>query len=197
MIITPEMRRAWGRIGGKKRAQAFTREFQRAARACVSHESNVANGRLGGKAYVQRYGMRRLVEQARAYRFNNPSNLEKSVEAALIELSAIVPVAGEYEREAYLFPNSHCRLETGDFVFRSLKPHRVIYADGNAWHNGKKLHPSLANCADRRARDKRNDNYLLGRGWSILRLTEAEIKAYASAQGDNGALVEKLRTFFT
>lgn len=56
-----------GRRGGLKRAQAFTSEYQRAARACVRHESNVANGRKGGIAYVMKYGKRKLVEQARQY----------------------------------------------------------------------------------------------------------------------------------
>jgi hypothetical protein len=47
-------KQAIGRKGGLRRAQAFTREYQQRARARVRHESNVANGRLGGKAYVRK-----------------------------------------------------------------------------------------------------------------------------------------------
>jgi len=180
--------RAMGRKGGKSRAKAFTSEYQRVARSHVSHDACVANGRKGGIAYVQKYGMRRLIEQARQYRFEHPSDLERIVNDALQLIGAT-----DYEREAYLFTRSHCHHNTGDFVFRSIK--RVVYADGAAWHNGKKLPLSFADCADRRMRDEAYDSYLRYRGWRILRLSEAEIKAHASPRGDNSAMLAKLREF--
>ena len=55
-VLTKE-RRAFlskiGRKGGLSRAQAFTADFQRMVRACVSHEANVANGRKGGRPRKQ------------------------------------------------------------------------------------------------------------------------------------------------
>lgn len=190
VLLSPEERRArkiaGGRKGGKARAQAFTPEFQRMARSHVSHDACVANGRKGGIAYVQKYGMRRLIEQTRQYRFEHPSDLERIIADALQEIGAT-----DYEREAYLFPKSHCHHNTGDFVFRKGK--RVVYADGAAWHNGKELPLSFADCADRRMRDEAYDNYLRARGWRILRLSEAEIKAHA--RGDDGAMLAKLREF--
>jgi len=123
--------REWGRLGGLKRAQAFTSEYQRAARAKVRHESNVANGRKGGIAYVKKYGYRKLVDQARQYRLNNPSELERIVEDTLQLIGAT-----DYEREGWLFLDTDA-CNTGDFVFRSRKC--VVYADGAAWHNGKPM----------------------------------------------------------
>lgn len=180
-----------GRRGGLKRAQAFTPEYQRAARACVRHESNVANGRKGGIAYVQKYGKRKLVEQARQFRLAHPSELERSVADALQEIGAILSQVEGYEREAYIFLKSRVHHITGDFVFR--RAHKIVYADGAAWHCGKELHPSLAECADRAMRDERYDNYLRARGWRVLRLSESEIKAHA--RGDNGAMLTQLRAF--
>jgi very-short-patch-repair endonuclease len=191
-LLTPEERRArqiaGGRKGGLTRAKAFTPEFQRMARAHVSHDACVANGRLGGNAYVKKYGIRKLIEQARLYRLENPSDLERIVEGALIAIGA-----RDHEREAYLFPQSHCHHNTGDFVFRQGR--RVVYADGAAWHNGKDLPLSFADCADRRMRDEAYDNYLQARGWRILRLSETEIRAHASPHGDDGAMITKLREF--
>lgn len=191
--LTDEQReryRAMGRKGGKARAQAFTSEYQRAARSHVSHDACVANGRKGGIAYVQKYGMRKLVEQARQYRLAHPSELESIVTAALSAIGAT-----DFEREAYLFPKSRVHHNTGDFVFR--KAHQVVYADGAAWHNGKELPLSFADCADRRMRDEAYDNYLCARGWRILRLSETEIKAHASPCGDGGAMLAKLHNFFS
>ncbi len=176
-----------GRRGGLKRAEAFTPEYQRMARAYVSHEANVANGRKGGIAYVRKHGKRRLVEQARQYRLAHPSDLEQIVERTLIAIGA-----SDYEREAYIFPRSRCHHNTGDFVFR--KRRRIVYADGAAWHNGKDLHPSLANCADRAMRDEKLDNYLRDRGWMVLRLPEQEIRDHARGY-DGGAMQRKLGEF--
>jgi very-short-patch-repair endonuclease len=187
----PEERRAFlskiGRKGGLKRAEAFTSDFQRRARACVSHEANVANGRKGGIAYVRKYGKRKLVEQARQYRLAHPSDLERAVESALIAIGA-----EDYEREAYTFPKSHCHLNTGDFVFR--KQHKIVYADGAAWHNGKELPASFVNCVDRAMRDEKMDTYLRYRGWQVLRLTEQEIRAHMRGT-DGGAMLDQLRRF--
>lgn len=189
MLTITEERRAFlreiGRKGGLKRAQGFTSDFQRRARACVSHEANVTNGRKGGIAYVKKYGKRKLVEQARQYRLAHPSDLERTVESALITIGAT-----DYEREGYLFPKSHCHLNTGDFVFR--KAHKVVYADGKAWHNGKELPASFVNCVDRAMRDEKMDAYLRYRGWRVLRLSEDEIHSHARGV-DGGALLGRLR----
>ena len=175
-----------GRRGGLKRAEAFTSEFQRMARAHVAHDSNVANGRKGGIAYVRKHGKRRLAEQARQYRLAHPSNLEQIVETALIAIGAT-----GYEREGFIFPKSHCHVITGDFVFRQSKPHRVVYADGKMWHVD---HTTLAGCAERGTKDEHYDNYLVYRGWQVLRLTQAEIEANDRGT-DEGAMLGKLRTF--
>jgi len=193
-ILTEERRaflRAIGRRGGLTRAQAFTSEYQRMARACVSHAANVENGRKGGVAYVRKYGKRKLVEQARQYRLKHPSDLEQIVADALDQVGAVLNEVEGYEREGYVFPRSHVHHLTGDFLFRASK--RIVYADGAAWHNGKDLPLSFADCADRAMRDERYDAYLAHRGWRVLRLSEAEIKAHAR---DGGALLAKLQAFF-
>ncbi len=191
--IISEERRAFlsriGRKGGLSRAKTFTSDFQRKARACVSHEANVANGRKGGVAYVRKYGKRKLVEQARQYRLKHPSDLERAVESALIAIGA-----SGYEREAYIFPKSRCHHNTGDFVWRSRKQHKIVYADGAAWHNGKELPASFVNCVDRAMRDEKMDTYLRYRGWQVLRLSEQEIHAHMRG-ADAGAMLIKLRTF--
>jgi len=69
-----------------------------------------------------------------------------------------------------------------------------VYADGDAWHNGKVLPQVFIDCADRRMRDERFDTYLRYRGWQVLRLSESEIKAYARGQ-DDGAMLGRLKTF--
>lgn len=181
-----------GRKGGLSRAQAFTADFQRMARACVSHEANVANGRKGGIAYVRKYGKRKLVEQARQYRLAHPSDLEQIVERALVAIGAVLSAAEGYEREAYVFPKSHCHLNTGDFVFR--KQRKIVFADGAAWHNGKELPASFVNCVDRVMRDEKLDSYLRAHGWQVLRLSEQEIRAHVCGT-DGGAMTERLRRF--
>lgn len=190
--LTKERRaflRKIGRKGGLSRAKTFTSEYQREARACVSHESNVANGRKGGIAYVRKYGKRKLVEQARQYRLAHPSDLERTVEGALIAIGA-----ENFEREAYVFPKSRCHHNTGDFLFR--KQHQIVFADGAAWHNGKHLPLSLVGCADRAMRDEKLDNYLRYVGWQVLRLSEQEIHAHMRGT-DDGAMLANLRRFIS
>lgn len=183
-----ELLRQWGRKGGLKRAKAFTPEFQREARACVSHDSNVANGRKGGIAYVKRYGKRRLAEQARQYRLAHPSDLERIVESALVSVGAT-----GYEREAFIFPKSHCHVIIGDFVFRTLKPHRIVYADGKIWHMDNS---PFANCVEQGTKDEHYDQYLAYRGWRVLRLTQEEIEAHDRG-ADGGAMLSKLQAFLS
>jgi very-short-patch-repair endonuclease len=179
--------RTIGRRGGLKRAEAFTSDYQRMARSHVSHKANVANGRKGGTAYIQKHGKRRLVEQARRFRLAHPSDLEQIVERTLMAIGAT-----DYEREAYIFPRSRSHHNTGDFVFR--KRRRIVYADGAAWHNGKGLHPSLAECTGRAMRDEKLDSYLRDRGWKVLRLPEQEIRDHARGR-DGGAMQRKLGEF--
>lgn len=183
--MTPQQREACRR-GGLKRAQAFTSEYQKLARLHVSSESCQANGRKGGIAYIRKYGKRKLAEQARAYRLEHPSDLEQITERALIEIGA-----QDHEREGFIFPNSHRHVITGDFVFRNLKPHCVIYADGEQWHTDNH---TLAGCAERGTKDAHYDQYLNYRGWRVLRLTEAEIKAHDRGI-DAGAMLTRVRTF--
>ena len=187
---TSNYKLAIGRIGGLKRAKAFTREYQQRARARVRHESNVANGRLGGKAYVRKYGKRSLVERARQYRLNKPSNLERAVRRALHRIGV-----HDFEPEAYIFPKSKVHAIIGDFVFR--RAHAVVYADGETWHQDL---PSLARCAERGTRDEHYDNYLRYQGWRVLRLSEHEIDHYErdaklDQQNDHLPLLQKLRAF--
>ena len=55
-IITEQERerlRAMGKRGGATRAKQFTRKYQKAARAKVSHASCVANGRKGALIAAQ------------------------------------------------------------------------------------------------------------------------------------------------
>ncbi len=196
-VLTKE-RRAFlskiGRKGGLSRAKSFTSDFQREARACVSHESNVANGRKGGIAYVRKYGKRKLVEQARQYRLKHPSDLERTVESALIAIGATASVgaAEGYERDTYIFPRSRCHHNTGDFVFR--KQHKIVFADGATWHNGKELPASFVNCVDRAMRDEKMDAYLCYRGWQVLRLGEQEIRAHMRGT-DGGQMLARLHAF--
>jgi very-short-patch-repair endonuclease len=183
-------RQAIGRKGGLTRAKAFTREYQQRARAHVRRESNVANGRLGGKAYVRKYGKKSLVERARQYRLDHPSNLERAVREALHRIGV-----HDFEREAYIFPKSKVHAIIGDFVFR--RAHAVVYADGETWHQNL---PSLARCADSGTRDEHYDNYLRYQGWRVLRLSEHEIERYErdaklEPQNECLPLLQKLRAF--
>lgn len=190
MTITDERRaflRECGRKGGLVRAQSFSIEFQRNARAHVSHESNVANGRKGAAVTLQKYGRAALVEKVRRYRLAHPSNLERIVADALTLIGAT-----GYEREAYLLPDTDACL-TGDFVF--FPERKVIYADGRTWHtNGHPLHGEA-----RADRDAHNDALLQSEGWQVLRLTQAEIEEYdrTASEGIRGneALLRKLREF--
>lgn len=176
-----------GRKGGISRAKAFTPKFQRMARACVSHEANVANGRLGGIAYVRKHGKRKLIDGARQYRLQHASELGQAVEAALIEIGAT-----GYEREACVFPKSRCHFNTGDFVFRQRR--LIVFADGTAGHNGKEVPASFVDCVDRAMRDERLDSYLRHRGWKVLRLSEGEIRAHMRGR-DSGSVLVRLREF--
>ena len=158
-----------GRKGGKARArQVDMGELGRLGGLATAQKHGVDHmreiGSRGGVAYVQRYGRRKLADLARQHRLAHPSELEQRVEAALVTLGYT-----DYEREGWLFPNSSCHHETGDFVFRARK--KVIMADGSTWHTNGDFQGARA------ARDRAVEAYLAYRGWRILRLTESEIKA--------------------
>lgn len=176
--------RAIGKRGGMARARAFTPDYQRMARACVRHESNVANGRKGGIAYVRKYGKRQIAELGRAYRLAHPSDLERILQTTLIEIGAL-----DFEREAFLFPRSRVHPITGDFVFR--RGRKVIYADGEQWHTNN---TELPGCAERGTRDAHYDTYLIARGWHVLRVSEHAIRAH-DHHTDGDALINQLRQF--
>lgn len=72
-----EYRLACARKGGKKRAKAFTREYQIAARAKVSSESCKRNGHKGFVATLEKHGAQKAQTYAAQYRIEHPSQPEQ------------------------------------------------------------------------------------------------------------------------
>lgn len=121
-------------------------------------------GRAGARATISKYGARFLADKLRQHRRGNPTRLEQIVDAALQALGLVEGEKGDYEREAFVFADSDCHLQCGDFVFRRQK--LVLYADGKHWHEDN---PHVGN---RLAIDADNDEYLASRGWRVVRLPE-------------------------
>lgn len=71
-----EERRAHFSALGKKRAQAFTPAYQRAARKRVSPESCAKNGAKGAERTIALHGHKLLFEASRQKRLANPSSCE-------------------------------------------------------------------------------------------------------------------------
>ena len=69
--------REWGRKGGKKRAEAFTPEYQRMARSHVKRESLQASGHKGFIATGGKIGWKRANRKAADWRIAHPSEPER------------------------------------------------------------------------------------------------------------------------
>ena len=182
--FTTEQLQEYGRRGGQRRAAScdMTALGSRGGSTTVdthgiAHMASI--GRAGARATIAKYGAKFLADRLRQYRRDNPTDLEQTVDTALQQLGLVEGENENYEREAFVFADSDCHLQCGDFVFRRQK--LVVYADGKHWHEDN---PHVGN---RLAIDADNDEYLVSRGWRVVRLPEQVITA------DLAALREALR----
>lgn len=143
------------RAAGRKRAQQFTSESQRAARAHVSRETLQANGRKGYAANVRKYGAQFAADKFAVYRKNNPSDLEKIMIGWLDDLGV------RYTRE-YAINGCYFDFHLPDFT-------TLIEVDGDAFH-GTTVHGE-----NRVSRDTWKTHTALWHGYGLLRLKESEL----------------------
>ncbi len=151
-MITTKQRREWGRLGGLKRAQQFTAESQRAARACVKTESLQAAGAAGFKAFCQKHGPEAAAKRFADWRREHPSILERIVRGWLDEWNVF------YLSEAVV---EGCTVYP-DFLILGLG--LVVECDGRGWH------------AMRSEYDSWRDELLRAQGYTVLRLAESAIR---------------------
>jgi general stress protein YciG/G:T-mismatch repair DNA endonuclease (very short patch repair protein) len=181
--FTPQQAKELGRRGGLTRsASCGMRELgslggsETVKRHGREHMRQI--GKRGTKTTIGRYGPCFLAEIGRQRRLENPTGLELTVAAALQDLGLVE--GQDYEREAYICPDSHRHHYTGDFVFRDARI--VVYADGARWHqNSDEIGPRADQSLPRaEPRDAELDHWLQERGWTVVCLPEALI---ASANG--------------
>lgn len=149
--------REWARQGGRKRAEQFTPESQRAARAHVKRESLQESGRRGQAVMLARHGEAFRTEHLAEHRRLHPSDLEIVVLGWLHEMRVPfrrdVPVAG------------------GRFFIDLTFDRIALEVDGRHWHTNNGHHGE-----DREARDAEKDQVLAEAGYTVIRLDEAAIR---------------------
>jgi very-short-patch-repair endonuclease len=127
------------RRAGKKRAQAFTPAYQRAARRKVSSESCRRNGQKGAERTIELHGYKALFEGCRRSRLANPSPCE------LVMMGLLKTLGLRYEREHWLGET----LYTLDFY---LAEYRLgIEVDGSIHDPGKPDEARRIQRAERKA----------------------------------------------
>ena len=186
--FTTEQLQEFGRRGGQRRAaqcdMVALGSIGGSATVQIHGTTHMAEiGRAGARATIAKHGAKFLADKLRQHRRDNPTDLERTVDAVLQDLGLVEGENGNYEREAFVFADSDCHLQCGDFVFRRQK--LVVYADGKHWHEDN---PHVGN---RLAIDADNDEYLAGRGWRVVRLAEQVIA------GNPATLRETLRAAVT
>lgn len=154
--------RALGALGGQTTADRH------------GHDHMSAIGAAGARETIRRYGRRYLAELGRQHRLAHPTNLERTVQAALEALGLHENV--HYEREGYLFPKSARHHYTGDFVFR--RGRLCLQADGDRCPQGAN-HSRLIGC--RKELDDRLDDWLRDLRWTVVRLPESLITGPSAA----------------
>src|SRR5512139_840707 len=105
MTPTRAQLQEWGRRGGKKRAEQFTREYQSAAGKRSAEVNDMAAlGHKGAQAFMAKYGYGRLYSLCREWRLRHPSSHEQQVMDILctIGLQACTDYEREFEVEPFL-----------------------------------------------------------------------------------------------
>lgn len=156
-MTSAEQRRENCRKAGKVRAQAFSSDYQKAARAAQTSESCAIRGRKAFAVMCARYGLDGAMEHLAKYRREHPSRLERIVMAWLdahyIPYEREVRIAGVYV----------------DFLISGTR--QVIEVDGKMTHE---LHPLHGQ--DRAGRDAIHNMALLTHGYDVIRLDETGIR---------------------
>lgn len=140
-------------LAGKKRAQAFTSDYQKETRAQLPIEVCQANGRAAYQRMVERHGKAYAQDKAAEWRIEHPSSLETKV----IEWLNFVG----YEREVKIeFPDGfYCYV---DFLF----PGNLVIEV-----NGKWVHEQ------RPDRDTAKYQHLADAGYTLVIIPEADVRS--------------------
>src|SRR5262249_20122625 len=94
--MNPDERCEYMRELGRRRAQAFTPEYQRAARRKVSSESCRRNGAKGARRTIELHGYKALFEGCRRKRLAKPSPCE------LVMIGLLKTLGLHFKREYWL-----------------------------------------------------------------------------------------------
>jgi len=156
-----------GQRGGLARAKQFTTASQQAARACVSTESNAANGRKGFAAWVERSGPHAPARRLAAWRATRPT--------------ALIRIVAGWLDEMWITCSTEVELLPGK-IYADIIPHVwprriVIECDGQHWHE-----PNDHVGEDRVARDRERDAQIIALGYELLHLAEADIESGAARE---------------
>jgi very-short-patch-repair endonuclease len=158
MTVTSEQRREWGRLGGLKRAQQFTPEYQAAAGKRSAEVNDMAAlGHKGAQAFIAKYGYGKLYHLCREWRLRHPSAHEQHVMDILCTLR--LEPGRDYDREFEIEP-----FLSVDFAIPLLR--KAIEVNGKVHYDPvfddpRRLETRAANDAAKMAR--------LGTlGWAVL-----------------------------
>lgn len=171
MGYTEEERREANRRGGKKRAEAFDREYQQSARSHVSPEACAENGAAGAKRTIELHGLDAFRQAARKKRLLHPTKPERAMIGLLRELGQ---VAGrDYDREFEPF----VRDEEGEEVYICVDfawagRSALIEVDGALHRRAAKDPEKLRK---QQAWDKRKAKLLRKAGWRLLSIDDTDI----------------------
>lgn len=164
--------RCRGRLGGKKRALAFTREYQMATRAHVRVESLRQAGHKGAVAVIEKYGRQRLYSLTAAYYKEHPTSPVRRIMRLLEDLGYYDDI--NYKREYILLKDT----SPLDIAFPCLR--KGIEVNGKVHY--------LFNQESRRAYQTEKIKRLEQNGWHIL-VIEHDL------EDDDSALKAKLQDF--
>lgn len=148
--VSAEVRRERGKRGGQIRAQAFTSEYQSAARARVKRESLVRAGRAGYEKVGGLEWWALQTEKARYWRFKHPSEPERWVADVLI-----AHTLESYDRE-YIVDGDPRAV---DFAF----PEHCVAIEVN----GHQESPSFGEAAARAQKHAAKVAWLESLGWRV------------------------------
>lgn len=147
--ISPETR-AKLVAAGKKRAQAFTPEYQRQTRSQLPKSVCVAGGKTAYKKLVEKYGPEYAQDKAAEWRMDNPSSLE------VIVMEWIGNTA--HKREAKI------RLPDGRFYFVDFQIGNTLIEVNGAWVHSLRVES-----------DGRKYAALQAAGYTVIILPEADV----------------------
>lgn len=174
MKLTPARReqlRAYGRKGGKVRAQAFTSDYQKMARSYVRHESNVANGHKGFIACGGAKGWAKANAHAAQWRIAHPSEPERWALDLLTSRNL-----NHFKREYAVDEDGH----TVDLAW----PDRKVAVE----INGHQSKPSFGESEPRLSNQQRKIESMIEQGWTVI-----VIDATADRQSEAERLLDFLK----